>query len=192
MNMSISEGSIWSRITSPKGFTAISQYFLMDWAAVWRDVAAGLLTAGALRRGCRRCSGRRSSSPAIRRSHRSGPRSLAHSSRSHRVCGYVPLAAVLWNSGFSFGGVIACIYAHLIVLPILDNYRRSYTARVAWVPAWTPFVSMAVAGLVVEGTVQGDRTDTAAAGCDRCGRAYFVQLRDRTHVIFLMLAGVLV
>src|SRR5207302_10810970 len=48
MDMSLSDGSIWSRMTSPKGFTAISHYFLMDWAAVWRDIAGGLLIAGAL------------------------------------------------------------------------------------------------------------------------------------------------
>jgi uncharacterized membrane protein YraQ (UPF0718 family) len=42
------------------------------------------------------------------------------------VCsiGNVPLAAVLWNGGKSFGGVIAFIFADLIVLPILDIYRK--------------------------------------------------------------------
>src|SRR5438309_195101 len=39
MDMSVTGGSVWSRITSPKGFTAISHYFIMDWAAVWRDIA---------------------------------------------------------------------------------------------------------------------------------------------------------
>ena len=48
MDMSVTGGSLWSRVTSPKGFTAISHYFVMDWAAVWRDVAGGLLIAGAL------------------------------------------------------------------------------------------------------------------------------------------------
>lgn len=48
MDMSVTGGSIWSRITSARGFTAISHYFLMDWAAVWRDIAGGLLIAGAL------------------------------------------------------------------------------------------------------------------------------------------------
>lgn len=43
MDMSVRDGSIWSRITSPKGFTAMSHYFIMDWAAVWRDIAGGLL-----------------------------------------------------------------------------------------------------------------------------------------------------
>ncbi len=42
------------------------------------------------------------------------------------VCsvGNIPLAAVLWNGGISFGGVIAFIFADLIVLPILDIYRK--------------------------------------------------------------------
>src|SRR2546430_4252202 len=49
MDMSISEGgTLWQRITSEEGFTAISHYFVMDWASVWPDIAGGLLIAGAL------------------------------------------------------------------------------------------------------------------------------------------------
>src|SRR5947207_3093538 len=49
MDMSVTEGgSLWQRIRSPQGFTAISHYFVMDWAAVWKDIAGGLLIAGAL------------------------------------------------------------------------------------------------------------------------------------------------
>src|SRR6266508_3001554 len=48
MDMSVEGGSMLSRITSSRGFTAISHYFVMDWAAVWRDVVLGLLIAGAL------------------------------------------------------------------------------------------------------------------------------------------------
>ena len=49
MDMSVGgEGSIFSRIMSPEGFTAISHYFVMDWASVWIDIALGLLIAGAL------------------------------------------------------------------------------------------------------------------------------------------------
>ena len=49
MDMSVSNHrSIWRRITSPEGFTAISHYFVMDWAAVWMDIVGGLLIAGAL------------------------------------------------------------------------------------------------------------------------------------------------
>ena len=47
------------------------------------------------------------------------------------VCsiGNVPLAAVLWNGGISFGGVIAFIFADLIILPILNIYRKYYGTR---------------------------------------------------------------
>src|SRR3954447_22132936 len=44
------------------------------------------------------------------------------------VCsvGNVPLAAVLWSGGISFSGVIAFLFADLIVLPILAIYRKYY------------------------------------------------------------------
>src|ERR1700720_3287334 len=49
MEMSVTEGgSLWRRMTSDRGFTAISHYFVMDWAAVWLDIVGGLLIAGAL------------------------------------------------------------------------------------------------------------------------------------------------
>src|SRR2546429_582507 len=49
MDMSVTEGgNIVQRALSPRGFAAISHYFVMDWAAIWRDVAGGLLIAGAL------------------------------------------------------------------------------------------------------------------------------------------------
>src|SRR5207248_2190509 len=49
MDMSVTEGgSLWRRIASPQGLTAISHYFVMDWAAVWLDIVGGLLIAGAL------------------------------------------------------------------------------------------------------------------------------------------------
>jgi uncharacterized membrane protein YraQ (UPF0718 family) len=68
------------------------------------------------------------------------------------VCsiGNVPLAAVLWSGGISFGGVVSFIFADLIVLPILDIYRRYYGGRVALYILGTFYVTMAAAGYVVE------------------------------------------
>src|SRR5438309_2013797 len=49
MDMSVTEGgNVLERALSPLGFTAISHYFVMDWAAIWKDIAGGLLIAGAL------------------------------------------------------------------------------------------------------------------------------------------------
>jgi len=57
------------------------------------------------------------------------------------VCsiGNVPLAAVLWNGGISFGGVIAFIFADLIVLPILNIYRKYYGWRMMFRYSGTPW-----------------------------------------------------
>jgi uncharacterized protein len=69
------------------------------------------------------------------------------------VCsvGNIPLAAVLWNGGISFGGVLAFILADLIVLPILNIYRKYYGLKMAAFLLVTFYVAMAAAALVVEG-----------------------------------------
>ena len=73
------------------------------------------------------------------------------------VCsiGNVPLAAVLWNGGISFGGVLAFIFADLIVLPILDIYRKYYGWRMAGFLLASFYATMVAAGLIVEFLFQG-------------------------------------
>ena len=68
------------------------------------------------------------------------------------VCsiGNVPLAVVLWKGGISFGGVVAFIFADLIIAPILNIYRKYYGARMAAFLLGTFFAAMAAAGYVVE------------------------------------------
>ena len=48
MDMSVEGRSFWQRISSPEAITATSHYFVMDWAMVWKDIAGGLLIAGAI------------------------------------------------------------------------------------------------------------------------------------------------
>jgi len=68
------------------------------------------------------------------------------------VCsvGNVPLAAVLWRGGISFGGVVSFIFADLIILPILDIYRKYYGWKVMSFILVTFYITMAAAGYVVE------------------------------------------
>jgi uncharacterized protein len=68
------------------------------------------------------------------------------------VCsiGNVPLAAVLWNGGISFGGVIAFIFADLLILPILNIYRKYYGLAMTLTLLGTFYAAMIAAGYLVE------------------------------------------
>src|SRR5437773_1613336 len=148
MDMSVQEGSLFKRIGSPEGFTAISQAFVMDWAAIWKDIGGGLLLAGALGAWVPNEWWQAlffSRDPLM--SSVVGPVLGPAVAMLSFVCsiGNVPLAAVLWNGGISFGGVIAFIFADLIVLPILNIYRKYYGGRVALLIFGVFYVSMVLA-----------------------------------------------
>ncbi len=153
MDMSVTEGSLWQRVTSNDGFTATSHYFVMDWAAVWKDIAAGLLIAGALAAWVPAGFWKEFflvSHPVAAKFW--GPLVGPIVAALSFVCsvGNIPLAAVLWNGGISFGGVIAFIYADLIVLPIIDIYRKYYGWRAAGIIVGVFYVAMALTALLIE------------------------------------------
>ena len=153
MDMSATEGSFWQRITSKNGFTATSHYFVMDLLAVWKDIAGGLLIAGALAAWVPNDFWKEFflvSHPAAAKVW--GPIVGPIVAVVSFVCsvGNIPLAAVLWNGGISFGGVIAFIYADLIVLPIIDIYRKYYGWKVAGLIVAVFYVAMVLAALLIE------------------------------------------
>ena len=153
MDMSVTEGSLWQRVTSNDGFTATSHYFVMDWAAVWKDIAGGLLIAGAVAAWVPPDFWKEFflvSHPVAAKFW--GPLVGPIVAALSFVCsvGNIPLAAVLWNGGISFGGVIAFIYADLIVLPIIDIYRKYYGWRAAGIIVGVFYVAMALTALLIE------------------------------------------
>jgi len=159
MDMSVGgEGSWWQRLHTSAGFTATANYFVMDWAAVARDVFGGLLIAGALAAWVSDSFWR---SLFFEHHHTLakfwGPLIGPAVAVISFVCsiGNVPLAAVLWNGGISFGGVLAFIFADLLILPILDIYRRYYGWKMAGFIFATFYATMAAAGLIVEFVFQG-------------------------------------
>jgi uncharacterized membrane protein YraQ (UPF0718 family) len=189
------EGTWWRRLRTPAGFTATADYFVMDWAAVARDVFGGLLIAGALAAWVPDSFWRR----LFFENHETlakvwGPLIGPGVAIVSFVCsiGNVPLAAVLWNGGISFGGVLSFIFADLIILPILDIYRRYYGLRVAALVFGTFYAAMALSGLAVELVFE-------ALGIDRTARDAKVELAHVSwnyttylNVVFLVVAGVLV
>jgi uncharacterized protein len=153
MDMSVTGGSLWQRITSKEGFTATSHYFIMDVLAVWKDIFAGLLIAGALAAWVPADFWQKFflvSHPVAATFW--GPLVGPLVAVVSFVCsvGNVPLAAVLWNGGISFGGVIAFIYADLLVLPIIDIYRKYYGWKVTALIVGAFYLAMVVAALLVE------------------------------------------
>jgi uncharacterized membrane protein YraQ (UPF0718 family) len=152
MDMSISRhGTVWQRLRSPEGFTSTAHVYVMEWAAVLRDIGIGLLAAGALAAWVPE-----SWWQSLFLTHHGtlaqvwGPVIGPVVGIASFTCsiGNVPLAAVLWNGGISFGGVLAFIFADLIILPILNIYRRYYGLRMAAFLLATLSAAMVAAGLV--------------------------------------------
>src|SRR5215469_12159348 len=154
MDMSVEEGgSLLSRLLSKRGFTAASHLFVMDWASVWTDVALGFHIAGALAVWVPEHFWQSfflTGHPVLAQIE--GPLVGPLVAIISFVCsvGNVPLAAVLWRGGISFGGVVSFIFADLIVLPVLDIYRKYYGWKVMWYILATFYATMAAAGYIIE------------------------------------------
>jgi uncharacterized protein len=154
MDMSVQEpGSLWQRLRSPSGFTSVSHVFVMEWAAVIRDIVLGLLIAGAVAAWVPNSfwqSFFAIDHPLLAKAW--GPLVGPLVAVASFVCsiGNVPLAAVLWNGGISFGGVASFIFADLLILPILVIYRKYYGGRMALRLAVLLYAAVVVAGYAVE------------------------------------------
>jgi uncharacterized membrane protein YraQ (UPF0718 family) len=154
MDMSIrSRGSFWRRLLSRAGYTSVSHIFVMEWAAVIRDIVLGLLIAGAIGAWVPNSFWQHlflTSHPLGAKLW--GPVIGPVISLLSFVCsiGNVPLAAVLWNGGISFGGVVAFIFADLIIIPILVIYRKYYGTAMMFLILGVFYVTMVIAGYVVE------------------------------------------
>ena len=155
MAMEKRSGNWRERLLSRKGWIAISQYYVMNWTMVWKDILVGLLIAGALGAWVPAhfwqvffLQGHSAWTIAIWGA-LIGPL-IALVSFTCSI-GNVPLAAVLWNGGISFGGVVAFIFGDLIIPPILNIYRKYYGAKPTWFLFGTFYVVMVLAALCVEG-----------------------------------------
>lgn len=154
MDMSVQgEGSFVRRLFSRAGFTSVSQVFVMEWAAILRDLVVGLLIAGAIAAWVPDSFWRSfffDGHPLL--SKLWGPLIGPVVAIASFVCsvGNVPLAVVLWKGGISFGGVVAFLFADLLILPILNIYRKYYGTRMALFVLGTFYTAMVLAGYVVE------------------------------------------
>ncbi len=154
MDMSVADDRpLPKRLFSADAFTAISHFFVSDIAMLWADIGVGLLISGAVAAWVPASIWSTvfaTHDPSLAKI--VGPLVGPLVAIFTFVCsvGNVPLAAVLWNDGASFGGVIAFLFADLIVLPVLDIYRRYYGWRMALFLLLAFYVAMAVSAYAVE------------------------------------------
>jgi uncharacterized membrane protein YraQ (UPF0718 family) len=146
--------SLWQKLRSGEGWRYVAHYFAMDWSMLQTDLVLGFLIAGFLAVAV----------PVTWWQHlfiTTGPTSVRIIENAligpviaflSFVCsiGNVPLAAVLWSGGSTFGGVIAFLYADLIVLPLVDVYRKYYGWPLALRMVAVFYASMVIAGIAVE------------------------------------------
>ncbi len=157
MDVSITDGPFLSRLFSARAFTAISHAFFMDLNALYVDLGLGFLIAGALAAWVPNSWWQAlflTNHPTLNEFW--GPLIGPVISMLSFVCsvGNVPLAVVLWNGGISFGGVISFLFADLIILPILNIYRKYYGGRTSLYLLAVSYAAMALAGFLVGGAFQ--------------------------------------
>ncbi|MCA6092394.1 permease [Streptomyces sp. SCA3-4] len=195
MDMSVrGEGSFARRLLSREGFTATSHVFVMEWAAILRDLVFGLIVAGAIAAWVPEDFWRAfffEGHPLLAKLW--GPLVGPLVAIASFVCsiGNVPLAVVLWKGGISFGGVVAFVFADLLILPILNIYRKYYGRRMALFLLGTFYAAAVVAGYVVEFVFGGlglvpDQAD-AKVPMEGVSWNYTTYL----DIVFLLLAAVL-
>ena len=142
------------KLRSLEAWTDVAHNFLHDWKMLWKEITAGFLIAGFI------ALLPMSFFNDLFLSDRGGAAQLLENvligpivAVLSFVCsvGNVPLAAVLWAGGISFSGVIAFIYADLIIIPLVLIYRRYYGGRLSALLVAVMFMAMIVAALVVDG-----------------------------------------
>ncbi len=142
------------RLASASAWSDVAHNFRADWQMLWKEITIGFLLAGFIGLlGNDFFNGLfiKDAPPALETIENVivGPLIAVLSF----VCsiGNVPLAAVLWSGGISFAGVMAFIFADLIVLPIISAYRKYYGWAFALRITALMFVTMVIAALVVDG-----------------------------------------
>jgi uncharacterized membrane protein YraQ (UPF0718 family) len=180
------------RLGSSQGWSDVAQNFRGDWHMLWKEITAGFLLAGFIAQlGNGFFEG-------LFLKHAAQPLPTIENvlvgpviAVLSFVCsvGNVPLAAVLWSGGISFAGVLAFLFADLIVLPILFVYRKYYGLSYALRIAALMFVTMVIAALLVNGGFS--LADAIPSGARPSRADIFGSLRV-DYKLFLNVLGLLI
>src|SRR5437588_7072910 len=187
------ESMSWrERLTSASAWSDVAHNFRGDWQMLWKEITIGFLLAGFIAQlGDDFFNGLFLEDTggllAAVENVIVGPIIAVLSF----VCsvGNVPLAAVLWSGGISFAGVLAFLFADLIVLPIIVIYRKYYGTRFALRIVALMFVTIVIAALVVDGLFSGAGLIPT---CPRPTRADIFSAVAVNYKLFLNILGALI
>jgi len=179
------------RLTSSSAWSDVAHNFRGDWTMLWKEISIGFILAGfigLLGNDFFNSLFIQDAPPAVRTIENvlAGPLIAVLSF----VCsiGNVPLAAVLWSGGISFAGVMAFIFADLIVLPIILAYRKYYGWPFALRITALMFVTMVIAALIVDGLFSA----VNLIPTDRPSRSDIFGSVELDYKLFLNLFGLVV
>jgi uncharacterized membrane protein YraQ (UPF0718 family)/YHS domain-containing protein len=154
-----SEELTWrQRVTRAESWSDVAHNFRGDWQMLYKEITIGFFLAGFIG-----LLGNGFFNALFVRHAAALPRTIENVILGPIVAvlsfvcsvGNVPLAAVLWSGGISFGGVIAFLFADLIVLPIIFAYRKYYGTAFALRITALMFVTMVIAALIVNAVFGG-------------------------------------
>jgi uncharacterized membrane protein YraQ (UPF0718 family)/YHS domain-containing protein len=147
-----------ARLTSARGWSDVAHNFRGDWQMLWKEITLGFLLAGFI------AQLGNGFFESLFLKHAGQPWSTIENvivgpviAVLSFVCsvGNVPLAAVLWSGGISFGGVMAFLFADLIVLPIVAIYRKYYGNAFALRITVLMFATIVIAALIIDVAFSG-------------------------------------
>jgi uncharacterized membrane protein YraQ (UPF0718 family) len=150
----VSGASLLEKLRNPQTRVLAAQNAAMDWSMLWKDLLAGFLIAGALAAFVPDETWKGlflTAAPSWLQVPLNAVAGTLIAILTF-VCsiGNVPMAAVLWGSGISFAGVLSFLYADLIVLPLLDIYRKYYGWKMAAYIGAIFFVTMTATGIIMD------------------------------------------
>jgi uncharacterized membrane protein YraQ (UPF0718 family) len=180
------------RLTSVSAWSDVAHNFRGDWKMLWKEITIGFLLAGFIG-----LLGDDFFNGLFIEDAPSGVRTIENVIAGPLIAvlsfvcsiGNVPLAAVLWSGGISFAGVMAFIFADLIVLPIIAAYRKYYGWAFALRITALMFVTMVIAALIVDGIF--DLLGLIPTG-SRPSRGDIFGSIEIDYKLFLNIAGLLV
>jgi uncharacterized membrane protein YraQ (UPF0718 family)/YHS domain-containing protein len=197
-HMAGSAGLTWrERVGSVDAWSDVAHNFRGDWEMLWKEIGAGFLIAGfvsLLPKGFFNALFLTDQPAWLRVPENAivGPLVAALSF----VCsvGNIPLAAVLWAGGISFAGVIAFVFADLLIIPIALIYRKVYGGRIALKLVAMMLGAMVAAALLVDGifSLAGLVPETRPKLADITERPIGWNYTTVLNIVFLALAAVLV